>query len=180
MWVDAQRQLKRMEKLDPDRQEMLEEIGFEWVLFERRANMPWEEIFSLLKQFKKREGHCNVPFLHKEDGTNLGSWVSNQRQLKKKEKLDPDRQKMLEKIGFEWVLFERRANVPWGKNISSLMQFKKREGHCNVPKLHKEDGANLGVWVSTQRQLRKKEKLGPDRQKMLEDIGFEWAGRHEV
>ena len=65
--------------------------------------MPWEEIFSLLKQFKQREGHCDVSQLHKEDGNNLGKWANYQRQLKKKEKLDPDRQKMLESIGFEWA-----------------------------------------------------------------------------
>jgi hypothetical protein len=180
MWVNTQRRLKKKEKLDPDRQKMLEDIGFEWNLVDHSASVPWEERFDLLKQFKKREGHCNVPNLHKEDGTTLGFWVDRQRQLKRMEKLDPDRQEMLEDIGFEWVLFERRANVPWEEIFSLLEEFKKREGHCNVPQLHKEDGNKLGVWVNAQRQHKKKEKLGPDRQKMLEDIGFEWAGRQKA
>jgi hypothetical protein len=56
-----------------------------------------------------------------------------------------------------------------------LQQYKKREGHCNVPQSHTEDEANLGMWVNTQRQLKKKEKLDPDRRKLLDDFGFNWA-----
>ena len=130
---------------------------------------------SSLKQLKQREGHCDVPKSRKKDGVNLGRWVFNQRELEKKEKLGPDRKKMLGNIGFVWVLFERRANVPWGKNVSSLKEFEKREGHCDVPQSHKESGTALGIWVNTQRELKRMEKLDPDRQEMLEDIGFEWV-----
>jgi hypothetical protein len=173
-WVSHQRRLKKTGKLDPYRQKILNEFGFEWVLVERRASVSWEDIVSLLKQFKTREGHCNVPLSHKEDGSNLGAWVSTQRHLKKKEKLDPDRQKILEAIGFEWVLVERRANAPWEDIFSLLKQFKKREGHCDVLHSHKEDGVKLGHWVNNQRQLKRKEKLDLKSQKRLEDIGFEW------
>jgi hypothetical protein len=163
--VDTQRQLKTKEKLDPDRQKRLEEIGFEW-----DASAKWDKMYALLQQFKKREGHCNVPKSHTEDKAKLGTWVNTQRQLKTKEKLDPDRQKRLEEIGFEWD-----ASAKWDKMCVLLKQFKKREGHCNVPQSHKEGKANLGTWVTTQRQLKTKEKLDSDRQKQLEDIGFKWA-----
>jgi hypothetical protein len=68
--------------------------------------VPWEETFSSLNQFKEREAHCNVPRSHKEDGATLGTWVTHQRQLKNREKLDPYRQNILKDIGFEWVLVE--------------------------------------------------------------------------
>jgi hypothetical protein len=103
--VNTQRQLIRKDKLDPDRQKQLEEIGFGWVL----ASATWDEMCALLEQFKKREGHCKVPQSHTEDEANLGKWVDNQRQLKTKEKLDPDRQKRLEEIGFNWA---RQAKAP--------------------------------------------------------------------
>jgi hypothetical protein len=98
---------------------------------------------SLLKQFMTREGHCDVPHAHKEDGANLGPWVTRQRHLKKAKKLDLYRQKNLEEIGFESFLV-----VPWKETFSLLKQFKKREGHCDVPQSHKEDGANLGKWTN--------------------------------
>jgi hypothetical protein len=166
-WVKTQRQLKRKEKLDPDRQKWLEDIGFEWGL----PAATWDESYALLQQFKKREGHCNVPKSHQEDKANLGIWVSNQRQLKTKDKLDSDRQGQLEQIGFEWVLHSAKRD----EIHALLQQFKKREGHCKVPQFHREDGVQLGQWVKTQHQLKRKEKLDPDRQKWLEDIGFEWG-----
>ena len=165
-WVDTQRQFKKKGNLDPERQQILEEIGFEWATL-----ATWEESFAMLKQFKKRKGHCNVPQSHKEDGAPLGAWVNNQRQFKKKGKLDPERQNILEEIGLEWEVI----SVTWEERFALLKQFMKREGHCNVSTSHKEDGATLGTWVKDQRQLKRKEKLDPERQKILEEIGFEWV-----
>jgi hypothetical protein len=167
-WVRDQRQLKRKEKLNQDREKRLEEISFEWAI-----SVPWEDMLSLLKNFKKREGHCNVPHSHTEDGANLGTWVSRQRHLKTKEKLNPDRQKRLEEIDFEWVCVLPSAT--WDETHDLLKQFNAREGHCDVPQSHIESGINLGRWVKDQRQLKKKEKLDPDREKRLEATGFEWV-----
>ncbi len=108
---------------------------------------------------------------HKEDGVKLGQWVNDQRQLKSKDKLDSDRQKRMAECGFEWVL----RPATWDTMCALLQQFKKREGHCNVTYSHKEDGANLGTWVTAQRHLEKIGKLVPDRQQLLDDFGFNWA-----
>ena len=48
--------------------------------------------------------------------------------------------KLLEEIGTEWVL--RKPYVPWAMRFDLLKRFKQLEGRCNVPKLHKEDGAS--------------------------------------
>ena len=88
----------------------------------------WKEKHLLLKRFQEREGHCNVPQSHKEDGATLGVWISTQRQLKKKGKLDPERQKILEEIGFEWGV----TSATWEESFALLKQFMKREGHCTV------------------------------------------------
>jgi ribosomal protein L7Ae-like RNA K-turn-binding protein len=165
-WVNNQRQLKTKEQLDPDRIKRLEEIGFEWA-----ALATWDEMCILLKQYKKREGHCNVPQSHIEDEANLGTWVNRQRRLKTKDELDPGRKRRLEDIGFGWGL----PSATWDETYALLKQFKKREGHCNAPQSHTEDEANLGTWVSTQRHLKTKEQLEPDRKKRLEEIGFKWA-----
>merc|ERR1711915_499101 len=36
----------------------------------------------------------------------------------------------------------------WDRNYALLIRYKFREGHCNVPHSYKEDGINLGMWVS--------------------------------
>ena len=99
-------------------------------------------------------------------------WVSTQRQFKKKGKLDPERRKILEEIGFQWGV----TLATWEETVFSYQQSKKREGHCNVPRSHEEDGIKLGTWVNSQRRNKGKGKLHPKRQKILEEIGFEWGG----
>ena len=84
-----------MEKIDPDGETSLEEIGFKGVM----ASATWEETLFSLKQFKKREGHCDVPQSHKEERELTLGWVSRQRDLKKKGKLDLGRETRLEEVG---------------------------------------------------------------------------------
>jgi hypothetical protein len=137
--------------------------------------MAWEEWFALLQQFKTREGHCKVHAQHTENGANLGQWVPNQRQLKTKGKLHPERQQMLEDIGLEWVL----TSATWDEMYALLEQFEKRVGHCNVSQSHKEDKAHLGSWVARQRHLKKTSRLDPHRQQLLDQIGLEWMWTSE-
>jgi hypothetical protein len=66
---------------------------------------------ALLKQFMRREGHCNVPKSHKEDEANLGAWVTHQRQLKKTGKLEADRQMRLEKLSPAWGLTKKMGKA---------------------------------------------------------------------
>jgi hypothetical protein len=121
-------------------------------------------------EYKKREGHSKVSKAHKEDGANLSVWLSTPRHLKNTEKLDLDRETRLEGIGFECA-----ASETWDEMYALLKQSEMREGHCNLPFSH-EGGATLGAWVSRrQRHLKKTRKPDLDRDKLLEETGFEWA-----
>jgi len=126
----------------------------------------WERYYQLLCQFYEREGHCNVPTRHEEDGIKLGIWLNNQRELKKKGKLDSRRMSRLNELGIWWdVLTEQ-----WERSFQLLRKFYEREGHCKVPHAHVEDGIKLGVWFYTQRKLMKKEKLDSRRITRLNDF----------
>merc|ERR1712238_102909 len=114
--------------------------------------------------YEDREGHCNVPSNHKEDGENLGIWLSNQRFLMNKGKLYTLKQKQLEDVGIVWDFQSHQ----WENYYNLLVKYKDREGQCNVPKLHKENGENLGVWLDTQRTANKKGKLNADQIKRLD------------
>ena len=133
----------------------------------------WEKMFALLNDFKKREGHCNVPQSHKEDGENLGTWLNNQRSAAKAGVLDTNRKKQLEEVGVVWDVLADQ----WEKMFALLNEFKKREGHCNVPQSHKEDGENLGKWLNRQRTAMKAGKLDRIREKRLEEVGVVFALR---
>ena len=59
--------------------------------------------------------------------------------------------------------------VSWQERYAELVEYKKREGDCDVPQ---KNHGKLGGWVSKQRQLKKKGKLSADQQQKLEKLGF--------
>ena len=156
--------------LDETRRKRLEEFGVIWNIPERE----WERNFKLLEQYAKREGHCDVPNKHIEDGVNLGEWLGKQRGAYKKGELDESRQQRLEELGVIWNLQKLRNNTNWMHKFNLLVKFKEREGHCRVPFKHKEDGENLGFWLNHQQQAHKKGKLDPERYSKLKELGVEW------
>jgi hypothetical protein len=62
----------------------------------------WMSRFQLLQKYKERTGSACVPRRHIEDGFELGSWVSIQRQSHKLKKMPQNRLQMLLDIGFVW------------------------------------------------------------------------------
>ena len=163
-WVKDQRRLYKKGTLSTNRREMLDALGFSW----DPKGDAWERNFALLEQFRKREGHCNAPQSHKEDGASLGSWLSNQRTAMKQGRLDESYQGRLDKLGVSWDPLADQ----WEQNFALLEQFKEREGHCDVPKSHEEDGIKLGFWLSNQRQG--KGKMEESLQRRLEQLGVSW------
>ena len=135
-WISRQRQLYRNGNLDESYQRRLENLGMSW---DPHA-VKWERKFALLEQFQGRECHIDVPWLFEENGIKLGTWVGKQRRLYKKGKLDECYQHRLEKLGVSWDPHTEQ----WERNFILLKQYKEREGHCNVPNSHEEDGVKLG------------------------------------
>mmetsp|Transcript_30835 Transcript_30835/g.31347 ORF Transcript_30835/g.31347 Transcript_30835/m.31347 type:complete len:166 (+) Transcript_30835:348-845(+) len=154
-------------QLDTDKQKQLEDLGVVWDLF----NHQWENYFNLLVKYKEREGHCNVPQSHEEDGENLGTWLNKQRGLMNKGKLDTVKQKLLEDIGVVWDVLQQQ----WENYYNLLVKYNKRKDHCNVPDKHEEDGEKLGKWLSNQRTANKKGKINTDLIKRLNEVGVVWS-----
>jgi hypothetical protein len=129
----------------------------------------WNKQYEKLVEFKRDNGHCCVPRTYQED-TSLGVWVVTQRHFHSKNTIRLDRQGLLDEIGFVW----RVANsAQWNKQYEKLVAFKRKNGHCIVPKRNKED-ASLGAWVDNQRTAHTKNKIKPDRKVLLDEIGFVW------
>ncbi len=91
----------------------------------------WEEMFGELKAFKRDNGHCKVPEAF-EDNPRLGWWVRSMREANRLGKLDKDKAKKLNSIGFGWD--------PEGEWEDMFEQFKKyKEKHKTgvIPKTDK-------------------------------------------
>jgi hypothetical protein len=175
LWVAYQRRLKAMGKLESDREAMLNEIQFTW----DAQNVKWDVFFQKLVEFRSRFGHSDVPQNWKEDPT-LGIWVRTQRALESRGALQPDRKAKLDELQFTWrsqgsrVLASKASDAKWNICFDRLVRFKHKYGHCDVPRVWKEDPP-LGHWVMNQRRLKTTGKLKPDREAKLNELQFTWS-----
>lgn len=93
-WVAWQRHARKKGRLTQDRIDMLNSIGFPWSCRRR-----WEDFFQELCQFKRENGHTNVP---RRTLPKLCSWVHTQRLNWKRGILSQERFGQLDSIGFRW------------------------------------------------------------------------------
>lgn len=67
----------------------------------------------------------------------------------------------------------KKADELFKDRIRILTKYKKRFGHCNVPKNWPENRL-LGQWLCSQRVKKRKGVLAPWKQKILENMGVSW------
>ena len=137
----------------------------------------WNMTYETLVEFKRKNGHCLVPFRYEQDKS-LGDWVVRQRSFCNRQKMRLDRKELLDEIGFVWKADNIAARVPfedkkWHQQFNKLVEFKQKNGHCIVPTEYEQDKA-LGNWVKTQRFSHSKNKMRLDRKELLDEIGFVW------
>lgn len=64
------------------------------------------------------------------------------KQERKHSTLTPERQRLLEELGFVW---DSHASG-WEERLKELQDFKDKHGHCRVPKTY-ADNPQLAIWV---------------------------------
>ena len=152
-----------------------------------KSNSTFNVHLEELKKFKKVHGHTNPNY--KNDKA-LYSWclsiVRSYKDMKRGEppglklaskgmKLDEDRIRRLEEIGFSFV--RKRKSALFDDNLHELKRYKSIHGHCNVTA--KNDG-RIGTWAANIRSLHRSKQRGgfsgmqlsEDRIDRLEEIGF--------
>ncbi|MCR4289662.1 MAG: Helicase associated domain protein [Candidatus Scalindua sp.] len=131
-----------------------------------KLGFTWDIRYGELIKFKERFGNCNVSTKW-TDNMQLGSWVSTQRQYYYSKKLNGERFKRLESIGFIWDKLE----FEWQEMFDALKKFKENHGHCNVPQNWAET-PRLADWTHQQRFLYRDGRLRANQNKHLKQLGF--------
>jgi hypothetical protein len=144
-------------------------------LLRLRFNFGWDLAFVVgfcaLADFKRRNGHCTVPFLN-PGSARLALWVHRQRGAAKH--LSARRRHLLERLGFDWRPYE----TEWQERYAELCEFRRAHGHCEVPQNGRQ--AALGRWVTKQRGRRhhpgrEGTPLSPRQKELLDKLGFDWT-----
>jgi hypothetical protein len=116
----------------------------------------FDERCNDLEKFKKKFGHCSVPFTYAENPRLVGRWCSTMRvsynQQEKgqnpRTKLSEDYIARLEMIGFTWesTVFE----IKFEKHCNDLEEFNKKFGHCSISQGY-ADTSGLAPWCNKMR-----------------------------
>ena len=113
-WVGIQRMMWHSGELRPDRARRLERVGLEWSY----KDALWNQRFAEMEAYRRRHGHCQVARGPKEYET-LALWAHFQRVLKRKGRINAERARRLERIGFDWISRGRsvdfRDSAYWDK-----------------------------------------------------------------
>lgn len=120
----------------------------------------WCTKYGELLAWHREHGTCSVP---KSQGQ-LGRWVARQRELHKRDELEPAREHALNRLGIVWDT----AETQWELRIQQLVAYRATHGTACVPIADGE----LGAWTAKQRQLHAKGRLLPARYERLAELGF--------
>ena len=161
-WVSNVRG-RKLVILTDERIRRLDEIGFIW----DAPAWYWEQGFESLSAYKAEHGNCFVRDKLRYRGFSLGNWIYVQ--IRDVDKLDAIKIERLNNLGFIWD----KEDYAWEKGFSELVEFKEKNGHCEVPAKRKDGKAGgLNNWVSTQRKNQC--DLKKERWKRLDKLGFDW------
>ena len=163
-WVITQRKAFKSGQLQEKRVERLNALGFFWDPLEAQ----WYEMYQNLLRYREQHQNCLVP-RNWPHNPKLSLWVATQRQARIHGHLSTVRVERLDEVGFIWDPKE----VILEEMLLELADFKKENGHCNIPANWKKN-PDLGLWVEFQRQAKKKGQLEQKRVLRLEMLGFQW------
>jgi len=171
-WTLTQRQIKKRGELEPEREQKLTSIGFEW----QPHSQQWEEMYAALQKFHAANGNCRVP-VNWPENPKLARWVATQRARKANAKISEERIARLNSLGFAWQVrssINQSSPVDWDKMYDQLKEFYAQQGHSRVPQ-HYPKNQKLAWWVTSQRRNRRKNKLDAKQIVRLDNLAFDWS-----
>ncbi|MBF0110852.1 MAG: helicase associated domain-containing protein, partial [Magnetococcales bacterium] len=161
-WVARQRRDYQQQRLDPSQIQRLQSLDFTW----DPDAWEWDHFLGRLSRFRMATRHAWItdPFPRDPE---LGAWAARQRTLRRKGRLDDDRKRQLDALGFVWDL----EAADWEDHFRQLTLFRRLYGHAQVEDRDARH-PQLARWCAEQRLLWQKDQLNPERQRLLDDIGF--------
>jgi hypothetical protein len=163
----ANRQIQQKDQLTKEQIGRLDSLGFIW----DPNNSRWDECFTALHAYHKRNGHCRVERAYSVGRLKLGDWITTQR--KNKDKLSPEQVERLNSIGFTWSPLDEK----WMSRYKALKAFYQRTGHCRVGREDSANGIKLGAWIHNLRG--RKSRLSTEQINSLNEINFDWDPLNE-
>ena len=175
-WLGLQRKNFRENKLPKDKIEKFEQLSID-LTYNKADELRnrWMRNYNKLAEYFKLNRHSNFPTGEKEN-KQIADWVLVQRRERKKGELEDYKIEELNKINFNWENVLPTSNgidKHWQVKFDLLVKYKEQFNSVSVPQSNKE----IGRWVNDQRVNFQRDKLSPQKIKMLNEIGFIWVAK---
>jgi len=170
-WCSRQRQYYKKGKLENDKVAMLEVIrGWYWSATLTRDAI-WDENHEHVEAFIK--SNKGLPSATSKDARErkLGIWLRNQRAIDRRGKLSLGRKEKLDEI----LAARHTREAIWDENHEQVAAFIKRNGRAPSTCAKDASERSLGMWLSNQRALDRRNELAAGRKERLSEIP---AARH--
>ena len=166
----------------------------------------WNRKYKLAKIYYEHYGNLEVSVNFKtingydydENGIALGRWIDVQRQAYKgntANKITEEQIELLRQIGMRFET--KNKEEEWNKKYELVKVYFEHYRNLEMPQSFKtvngydydESGIALGLWIYTQRQAYKENKISEERIKLLRQIGMrfetknkeeEWNKKYEL
>lgn len=174
-WIKLQRQAKKgntQTVITYEQIQLLDEIGMIWDKNEFR----WEKGFEFARRYFEENNNLNVEQRLIYKGYALGRWINLQRLAysltNSRKQLSENQMIRLEGIGMIWDANECNWNVGFGY----AKKFYESYGHLRVDVRYCVDDFKLGIWIQTQRKLKKgsNSKNNFEKIALLDSIDMIW------
>ncbi|MET8855545.1 Helicase associated domain protein [Streptomyces sp. NPDC004579] len=141
-------------------------------LLVRQTTSQWWEGHGHARDYVATHGDLAVPSGYvTADGHQLGHWLANARQHRRKGWLRQDRVDALDKLGMIWS----PKGEKWEAFTAELRAFRERHGHSLVPQSYvAPSGYRLGSRVN---RVRTSGRVPVAVRKALDDLGMVWDTR---
>ena len=161
--------------LRDDQVKQLEEIG---VVFERKADIQWNDSCRAAENYYRKHGNLDVPSSYvSPEGVRLLCWLDYQRQTYAgltHSVMTPQRKARLDKMNFDWSLREKKPDT-WRRYWDSLSQYRAEHNDQN-PSQRYVDANNLcvGRWLANQMRKYRAGTLSREHEQLLRSIGIDF------
>lgn len=131
----------------------------------------WDDMIVKLQVFYEAHGTSDVKAHEDEELFEWCKRLRNRYTGKRISRLPESRRQQLEQVRFAWNL----KDLQWKQRFDELAAFVGQHGHSRVSRSH----STLGMWVASQRRLKREHRLKPERNEALSSIGF-WESRKRL
>lgn len=132
----------------------------------------WLKKYEIAKEYYEKHGNLDVAKKYIYKGLCLKQWISEQRYVYHKGRMNQTKIALLEDIGVDWSNYKTVRH--WIDNYEIAKRYYEKHGNLFAPTNYCIEGLNLREWLNSQRNNIKNNNIKLENIELLNQIGMIW------